>query len=163
MTRFIITEEEKKDILGLYGVLNEQDNGIQYLNIGNISGKTYNLYTESGNKSTNIEWVQPNSPHPKAPKELLPINSDHFVIQPRLIVYYSGKTQLQYSISSKIQKNDTDTYTFSSIYTDKNFKQSAKFQVTINYPTGPKNKWGNISFYGYSEDLMNDMVSNKLI
>lgn len=161
MNRFIITEEEKKDILGLYGVLNEENNNFQYLNIGNISGKTYNLYTEPGNKSTKIDWVQPNSPHPKTPKELLPINSDHFVIQPRLIVYYSDSKK--YSISSKVQKNDTDTYTFSSIYTDENFKQSAKFQVTINYPTGPKNKWGNISFYGYSEDLMNDMVSNKLI
>ena len=27
MRKFVITENEKKDILGLYGVLSEQDNG----------------------------------------------------------------------------------------------------------------------------------------
>lgn len=162
MNRFIITEEEKKDILGLYGVLNENDYGSQRLNLGEISGKTYEFYLEPGKKSTKFEWADYSKK--MAPSSLLPSKQNRFLISPKTLTYWSGSPQMNYSFVTKQVTEGNETYGTTSMYTDKNMIQNSKFLITIAYkPTSPKSKFRNERFYAYSDDLKADMVKNKLI
>lgn len=163
MGKFVITENEKKDILGLYGVLNEQDYGAQRLNLGEISGKTYEFYLESGKKSTKFEWP-PGYSKKMAPSSLLPNKQNRFLISPKTLTYWSGLSGMNYSFVTKQVTDGNETYGTTSMYTDKSMIQNSKFLITIAYkPNSPKSKFRNERFYAYSDDLKADMVKNKLI
>ena len=44
MKKFIITEEEKKNILSMYSILTEETQGEQKIDVSKFVGKTYKLY-----------------------------------------------------------------------------------------------------------------------
>ena len=163
MRKFVITENEKKDILGLYGVLSEQDNGAQRLNLGEISGKTYEFYLQPNKVSNKFEWFDESQKHP-SPKGYLPTGKNRFLISPITLTYWSGSPQMNYSFVTKPVTEGKETYSPTTLYTDKNMIQTSKFLITMTYkPGSPKANWRNERFYAYSDDLKADMVNNKLI
>jgi hypothetical protein len=164
MSKFIITEEEKKNILSQYNLINEQDYGAQRLNLGEISGKTYEFYLQPGKKSEEFKFpIDSSQPRP-TPKAYLPKGKNRFLISPKTLTYWSGETPMNYSFVTKPVTDGSETYSSTSLYTDKNMIKTSQFLLTIAYkPDSPKSKWRNERFYAYSDDLKNDMVANKLI
>lgn len=162
MSKFIITEEEKKRILSMYSVLTEQINGEQKIDVSKLIGKTYKLYLETGNKSTKFEWDNPADKHPK-PVNFLPSGKDYFDIKVRALSYFSGETELNYSFVCDPVNNNGEKYTISTMYTDSKMLPDSKFKVTLNYST-PKSKsdWAAEVFYGYSDELKTDLINNGI-
>ncbi len=163
MSKFIITEEEKRNILSQYNLINEADYGSQRLNIGDISGKTYSLFLEPNKGSSKVEWENPKDTHPK-PVNFLPKGKNSFTIKPKSITYFSGSPQMNYSFVCSVVTEGDERYYPTTMYTDKDMIQNGKFKVTMTYVgNSPKAGWKNEVFYGYSDDLKNDMIANKLI
>lgn len=163
MSKFIITEEEKRNILLQYNLINEADYGSQRLNIGDISGKTYSLFLEPNKGSSKFEWENPKDTHPK-PVNFLPKGKTSFTIKPKSITYFSGSPEMNYSFVCSLVTDGDERYYPTTMYTDKEMIKNGKFKVTMTYgPGSTKAKWANEVFYGYSDDLKNDMVTNKLI
>lgn len=149
MNRFIITEEEKKNILDLYGVLNEQDNGGQRLNLGEISGKTYDFYLNLGKQNKNFEWINSEDVDKQSgkmsggrptPEGFLPNfgGKKIFKISPKTLTYWSGQPQYNYSFATNLMTDDKgDKYVTTQLYTDKNMIKNSKFRVGLNFPLNP--------------------------
>ena len=161
MKKFIITEEEKKNILSMYSILTEETQGEQKLDVSKFVGKTYKLYLESGGKSTKFEWDNPADTHPK-PVNFLPTGKDYFDVKIKAISYFSGKTELNYSFLCEGINNNGEKYIITSMYTDSKLLPQSKFKVTLNYVLGPKSKWAAEVFYGYSDELKTDLNNNGI-
>jgi len=163
MKKFIITEEEKKNILSMYSILTEENGGEKKLDVSKYAGKTYKLYLESGGKSTKFEWmIDSTPPHPK-PVEFLPNGKDYFEVKIKGIIYYSGYTELNYQIICEPIINSVEKYAFSEMSTDSKMLENSKFKVTVNYASPPgKFKWAAEVFYGYSDELRTDLNNNGI-
>ena len=177
MKKFIITEEEKKNILSMYSILTVETLGEQKIDVSKFVGKTYKLYLEPGGKSTKFEWDNPADTHPK-PVDFLPTGKDYFDVKIKAISYFSGKTELNYSFLCEGINNNGEKYIITSMYTDTDSKLSpqskftdskllpllpqSKFKVTLNYVLGPKSKWAAEVFYGYSDELKTDLNNNGI-
>ena len=156
MKKFIITEEEKKNILSMYSILTEETQGEQKIDVSKFVGKTYKLYLEPGGKSTKFDWDNPDDTHPK-PVDFLPTGKDYFDVKIKAISYFSGKTELNYSFLCEGINNNGEKYIITSMYTDSKLLPQSKFKVTLNYVLGPKSKWAAEVFYGYSDELKTDL------
>ena len=161
MKKFIITEEEKKNILSMYSILTEETQGEQKIDVSKFVGKTYKLYLEPGGKSTKFEWDNPADTHPK-PVDFLPTGKDYFDVKIKAISYFSGKTELNYSFLCEGINNNGEKYIITSMYTDSKLLPQSKFKVTLNYVLGPKSKWAAEVFYGYSDELKTDLNNNGI-
>ena len=163
MKKFIITEEEKKNILSMYSILTEETQGEQKIDVSKFVGKTYKLYLEPGGKSTKFDWDNPDDTHPK-PVNFLPTGKDYFDVKIKAISYFSGKTELNYSFLCEGINNNGEKYIITSMYTDTDSKllPQSKFKVTLNYVLGPKSKWAAEVFYGYSDELKTDLNNNGI-
>ena len=161
MKKFIITEEEKKNILSMYSILTEETQGEQKIDVSKFVGKTYKLYLEPGGKSTKFDWDNPDDTHPK-PVDFLPTGKDYFDVKIKAISYFSGKTELNYSFLCEGINNNGEKYIITSMYTDSKLLPQSKFKVTLNYVLGPKSKWAAEVFYGYSDELKTDLNNNGI-
>lgn len=161
MKKFIITEEEKKNILSMYSILTEETQGEQKIDVSKFVGKTYKLYLEPGGKSTKFEWDNPADTHPK-PVDFLPTGKDYFDVKIKAISYFSGKTELNYSFLCEGINNNGEKYIITSMYTDSKLLPQSKFKVTLNYVLGPKSKWSAEVFYGYIDELKTDLNNNGI-
>ena len=161
MKKFIITEEEKKNILSMYSIVTEQVQGEQKLDVSKFVGKTYKLYLEPGAKSTKFEWDNPADTHPK-PVNFLPTGKDYFDVKITNISYFSGETKLNYSFLCELINNNGEKYIITTMYTDSKLLPQSKFKVTLNYVLGPKSKWAAEVFYGYSDELKTDLNNNGI-
>ena len=161
MKKFIITEEEKKNILSMYSILTEETQGEQKIDVSKFVGKTYKLYLEPGGKSTKFDWDNPDDTHPK-PVNFLPTGKDYFDVKIKAISYFSGKTELNYSFLCEGINNNGEKYIITSMYTDSKLLPQSKFKVTLNYVLGPKSKWAAEVFYGYSDELKTDLNNNGI-
>jgi hypothetical protein len=163
MKKFIITEEEKKNILSMYSVLNEQIIGEQKLDVSKFVGKTYKLYLEPGGKSTKFEWDNPADTHPK-PANFLPMGKNYFEVKIAAISYFSGETELNYSFLCERIETNEESYRIQTMYTDTQMLDNGKFKVTLMY-SKPKSKydWKSEVFYGYSDELKTDLNNNGII
>jgi len=161
MKKFIITEEEKKNILSMYSIVTEQVQGEQKLDVSKLVGKTYKLYLEPGDKSTKFNWDNPADTHPK-PANFLPTGKDYFDVKIKAISYFSANTQ--FSFLCEGINNNGEKYIITSMYTDKEMlENNGKFKVTLNYVLGPKSNWAAEVFYGYSDELKTDLNNNGII
>lgn len=164
MKKFIVTEEEKKNILSMYSGLNEQIMGMQKLDVSKYVGKTYKLYLESGNKSTKFEWiVTPKElTNPPTPANFLPAGKPYFEVKINGINYFSGDTKLYYFLCDPVV-TPTEEYSILTMYTDSKLLPQSKFHVTVNYFTPKsKSKYSNEVFYGYSDELKTDLNNNGI-
>ena len=113
MKKFIITEEEKKNILSMYSILTEQVQGEQKLDVSKLVGKTYKLYLEPGGKSTKFDWDNPADTHPK-PANFLPNGKDYFDVKIKAISYFSANTQ--YSFLCEGINNNGEKIPYEGLY-----------------------------------------------
>ena len=163
MKKFIITEEEKKNILSMYSILTEETQGEQKIDVSKFVGKTYKLYLEPGGKSTKFEWDNPADTHPK-PVNFLPTGKDYFDVKIAGLSYFSANTQLYYSFLCERIENNEESYRIQTMYTDKEMlENNGKFKVTLMY-SKPKHKydWKSEVFYGYSDELKTDLNNNGI-
>jgi hypothetical protein len=165
MKKFIITEEEKKNILSMYSILTEEIMGMQKLDVSKYVGKTYKLYLEPGSKSTKFEWIV--SPKeltsPPTPASFLPAGKNYFEVKINGINYFSGNTELNYSFLCDPIETPSEEYSIVTMYTDSKLLPQSKFHVTVNYYTPKtKAKYSNEVFYGYSDELRTDLNNNGI-
>ena len=160
MKKFIITEEEKKNILSMYSVLNEQIMGEQKIDVSKFIGKTYKLYLNDGGKSVEVEWDNKTDTHPSV-KQFLPTGQDYFDIKIKGLSYFSASTNYSFSCERIVKENET--YRIPSMFTDIKLLSQSKFKVTLTY-TKPdsKSNWSNEVFYGYSDELKTDLNNNGI-